>query len=173
MAVNFSQRRSAIEEDGVYIGGFDLRKAILPIRDQGGRLDTSEDRIERINAGVEQDWTPEEEAKLLRKLDLRVLFPCCVIYFLAYLDRVNLGNVKILQSGTPSSITNSTGLKGVEFNWAVSISYFSVTALLIPSTLILKKYSAKRYFPCVMVCCRSRPILLDRSMTNNKKGVLS
>ncbi|KAJ5693515.1 hypothetical protein N7455_003581 [Penicillium solitum] len=109
MAVNFSQRRSAIEEDGVYIGGFDLRKAILPIRDQGGRLDTSEDRIERINAGVEQDWTPEEEAKLLRKLDLRVLFPCCVIYFLAYLDRVNLGNVKILQSGTPSSITNSTG----------------------------------------------------------------
>lgn len=38
MAVNFSQRRSAIEEDGVYIGGFDLRKAILPIRDQGGRL---------------------------------------------------------------------------------------------------------------------------------------
>lgn len=49
-------------------------------------LDTSEDRIERINAGVEQDWTPEEEAKLLRKLDLRVLFPCCVIYFLAYVQ---------------------------------------------------------------------------------------
>lgn len=47
------------------------------------RSDTSEDRIERTNA-VEEDWTPAEEAALLRKLDLRVLLPCCVVYFVAY-----------------------------------------------------------------------------------------
>jgi hypothetical protein len=38
----------------------------------------------------------------VRKLDLRVLLPCCIIYFLAYLDRANLGIVKILQKGSAS-----------------------------------------------------------------------
>lgn len=47
-----------------------------------------------------QDWDEVEERRLVRKLDLRVLLPCCIIYFLAYLDRANLGNVKILQKGT-------------------------------------------------------------------------
>jgi MFS family permease len=34
---------------------------------------------------------------------------------------------------------------------AVSITYFSVTALLIPSCLLVKKYSAKKFFPIVMI----------------------
>lgn len=37
--------------------------------------DTSEDRIERLNT-VEPDWEAKEERALVRKLDLRVLFPC-------------------------------------------------------------------------------------------------
>lgn len=32
---------------------------------------------------VEQDWDAKEEAALVRKLDLRVLFPCCLVYFVA------------------------------------------------------------------------------------------
>jgi hypothetical protein len=38
-------------------------------------LDTSEDRIERLNT-TEPDWEAKEERALVRKLDLRVLFPC-------------------------------------------------------------------------------------------------
>ena len=44
---------------------------------------------------------------------------------------------------------------------AVSITYFMVTALLIPSNLLMKKFSGKRYFPVIMigfgtvVCCIS------------------
>ncbi len=40
-------------------------------------------KVEQVNALV--DWEPDEEARLLRKLDLRVLLPCCIVYFLAYL----------------------------------------------------------------------------------------
>ncbi|KAJ5781021.1 hypothetical protein N7457_006181 [Penicillium paradoxum] len=146
----FSERRKAIEADGVYIGGFKLRNSMIPEKKADGSYNTTEDRIEQFNA-AEQDWTPQEEAKLLRKLDLRVLLPCCIIYFVAYLDRVNLGNVKVLRSNTPDSIKSSLHLEGTQFNWAVSISYFSVTALLIPSTILFKKFSAKRYFPIIMV----------------------
>jgi hypothetical protein len=38
-------------------------------------VDTSEDRIERLNT-MEPDWEAKEERALVRKLDLRVLFPC-------------------------------------------------------------------------------------------------
>jgi hypothetical protein len=49
---------------------------------------TAQTKVEQVNALI--DWTPEEEARLVRKLDLRVLLPCCIVYFLAYLDRANM-----------------------------------------------------------------------------------
>jgi hypothetical protein len=52
-------------------------------------VDSSEDRIQRETT-AEAEWTAKEERSLVRKLDLRVLLPCCVIYFFAYVDRGNL-----------------------------------------------------------------------------------
>ncbi|KAJ5808355.1 hypothetical protein N7474_009624 [Penicillium riverlandense] len=149
MLFNFTARREAIENDGVYVGGYGIRRAFKAVK-HDGVYDTSEDRIEAMNA-VEQDWEAKEERALVRKLDFRVLLPCCLVYFMAYLDRANLGNVKVLQVGTSSSLVSALHLEGTQFNWAVSISYFAVTALLLPSTIVLKKYSAKRYFPCAMI----------------------
>jgi len=60
----------------------------------------------------------------MRKLDFRVLLPCCIVYFLAYLDRANLGNVKILQKGKPSSLEGSLGLEGNQFNWVTKPQHF-------------------------------------------------
>ena len=48
---------------------------------------TSQDQAEHVSAF--EDWDPAEERKLVRKLDLRVLLPCCITYFFAYLDRVS------------------------------------------------------------------------------------
>jgi hypothetical protein len=77
--------------------------------------DIGQHDIEHVT--VVDDWTPAEERALVRKLDLRVLFPCCIVYFLAYLDRANMGFVNILQKGTRDSFTNSLKLHGTEFNW--------------------------------------------------------
>jgi hypothetical protein len=66
---------------------------------------------------VVDDWTPAEERALVRKLDFRVLFPCCIVYFLAYLDRANMGFVNILQKGTEDDFASSLRLHGTEFNW--------------------------------------------------------
>lgn len=109
----------------------------------------SQDRAEEVNAV--KDWTDEEEKKLVRKLDLRVLFPCCILYFLAYLDRANMGYAATMQSKKPGNIREDLNLVGTEFNWAVSITYFSVTLLLLPSNLLMKKISGKNYFPMIMV----------------------
>ena len=78
--------------------------------------DTAEDRIERLTVET-SDWSAAEERRLVRKLDCRVVVPCCIMYILAYLDRSNLANVKILQNNTPDSLEESLGLKGIDFNW--------------------------------------------------------
>ncbi|KFX97544.1 hypothetical protein O988_04824 [Pseudogymnoascus sp. VKM F-3808] len=153
MMLNFRANADALERDGVYIGDWGFRNVLRPSKNKEGQYDTSEDRIERLNT-TEPDWEAKEERALVRKLDLRVLFPCVVIYVLAYLDRSNLGNVKILQKGGPDSLETSLKLANGEFNWAVSIAYFTVTAMLIPATLLLKKLSAKIFFPLCMVLCK-------------------
>jgi hypothetical protein len=66
---------------------------------------------------AEKDWSDEEERALVRKLDVRVLLPCCIIYFLAYLDRANMGFVNVLQADKPDSFEESLNLKGTDFNW--------------------------------------------------------
>lgn len=79
---------------------------------------------------MEPEWTKAEERALIRKLDFRVLFPCCVVYFLAYMDRANLGNVKILQKGLPSSLEESLGLAGNQFNWVSILGYLTSAQLI-------------------------------------------
>ena len=76
---------------------------------------SSQDRVEHVNAL--NDWDEAEERALVRKLDLRVLFPCCIVYFLAYLDRANMGFVNVMQSGSKDSFEESLHLEGIDFNW--------------------------------------------------------
>ena len=63
-------------------------------------LATDQDIVEHV--AVVKDWTPAEERALVRKLDMRVLFPCCILYFLAYLDRANNAETK---ASTPNCQT--------------------------------------------------------------------
>ncbi|PCH05669.1 Major facilitator superfamily domain, general substrate transporter [Penicillium occitanis (nom. inval.)] len=95
-----------LEREGVYLGNWSIKHVLSPMKTVGGRHDRGEDHVQNANLD-EVDWDPAEERRLVRKLDMRVLLPCCIIYFLAYLDRANLGNVKILQHGTPMSLENS------------------------------------------------------------------
>lgn len=102
---------------------------------------------------------------------MRVLLPCCITYFLAYLDRANMGFVAVLQADTPDSFEESLHLEGLDFNWAVSVTYFMVTVLLIPSNLLMKKISGKRYFPLIM--CGFGTIVCCISATQSAAGLLA
>ena len=53
------------------------------------------------------------------------------------------GFVAILQADTPDSFAESLHLEGLDFNWAVSMTYFMVTVLLISSNLVMKKMSVQ------------------------------
>ncbi|KAF2167605.1 hypothetical protein M409DRAFT_22407 [Zasmidium cellare ATCC 36951] len=134
--------RDAIEAEGVYIGGWSFKKFWTNVRQ-------SKNDVENVN--VQVDWTAKEEKALVRKLDLRVLLPTMILYYMAYLDRANVSVANVMQAGTPNWIQNELHLKGSDWNWAISITYFATTACLIPSNLAMKKFGGKIFFPAVMI----------------------
>lgn len=80
------QSSKALQQEGVYIGGWSIQHVLFP-KKSGGVHDSAEDRVQ-MNAVAEEDWTVPEERALVRKLDFRVLLPCCIVYFLAYLGKL-------------------------------------------------------------------------------------
>lgn len=165
---SFATQRALVEAEGIYVGGWSIKRAMWPKKTNGFH-DSSQDRVEHNAA--EKDWEDAEERALVRKLDFRVLLPCCIVYFLAYLDRANMGFVNVMQADTPDSFEETLDLKGTDFNWSVSITYFMVTVLLIPSNLLMKRFSGKYYFPTVMILWGA--IVMTIAAVKNYGGLLA
>jgi hypothetical protein len=86
---NFFTNRDTLQQEGVYIGGWSLKHVLTPQKGTDGKHNSVEDHI-NVSALTEIDWTEAEERALVRKLDLRVLLPASIIYFLAYLGSYHL-----------------------------------------------------------------------------------
>jgi hypothetical protein len=70
----------------------------------------------------------------MAKIDWRVL-PClCVMFVLAFLDRINIGNAAIL--GLKEDLHIQTG---TEYNTALTIFFVPYIIFEIPSNILLKK----------------------------------
>jgi MFS family permease len=82
-----------------------------------------------------------------------------------------MGYALTMQRGTEDNIDTDLNLQGTEFNWAVSITYFSVTVLLLPSNLLMKKISGKNYFPLIMIAFGT--IVCTISTCTNAAGLLT
>ncbi|KAF2769581.1 MFS general substrate transporter [Teratosphaeria nubilosa] len=63
--------------------------------------------------------TKDEEQRVIRKLDFRLLPLVFVLYSLAVLDRSNLGNAKL------AGLTESINLTGYRYNWLGTIFYIA------------------------------------------------
>ncbi|PIL23410.1 MFS general substrate transporter [Ganoderma sinense ZZ0214-1] len=64
----------------------------------------------------------EEERRLVRRLDMRLMPVLCALYLFAYLDRINLGNARL--QGLPEDVLHGDPT-GVLFDWVNSAFYFS------------------------------------------------
>ncbi|KAL1638426.1 hypothetical protein SLS56_000235 [Neofusicoccum ribis] len=103
--------------------------------------------IKPVNALSKDDeiaqLTPGEylvaEKRLVRKIDLRIM-PCLfLVIVLNYLDRNALANARV------QGIEESLGLKGSQFNTAISVLFAGYLALQIPSNLILTRVRPSLY----------------------------
>jgi MFS transporter, ACS family, tartrate transporter len=85
-----------------------------------------------------------DDAKLFRKLRLRVM-PILVLCFVAgYVDRANLGFAAIAMNA-------KYGFSASVYGWAAGIFFLGYTLVEIPSNLILSKVRARRWIARIMI----------------------
>ncbi|KAF7714573.1 Uncharacterized protein PECH_008360 [Penicillium ucsense] len=86
-----------------------------------------------------------DEAAVLRKMDLRLIPMLSILYLLAFLDRGNIGNAKV------EGLLEDLHMTGSQFNWTLTVFFFTYCAFELPSNLMLKKLRPSRWLPLIMV----------------------
>ncbi|KAL8277541.1 hypothetical protein RQP46_010096 [Phenoliferia psychrophenolica] len=78
-------------------------------------------------------FTPEEEAKLYRKIDLRIMPILSLLYLLSFMDRGNVGNARL------NGLEADLNMTGSNYNIALSAYFISYCLCEVPANLMLKK----------------------------------
>ncbi|PVH81135.1 MFS general substrate transporter [Cadophora sp. DSE1049] len=113
---------------------------------------------------VDEVWLGREKS-LVRKLDMTLMPTIWVLYLFNYLDRNNIAQAKL------NDFEGDLGLKGNEFNIAVSILNVGYVLMQVPSNMILTRVRPSLYMPfwvCVWSC-----ISAATAGTHNFKGLVA
>ncbi|KAH6657242.1 major facilitator superfamily domain-containing protein [Truncatella angustata] len=120
-------------------------------QEQVRRPSSRNDEIGRIDAMAQapgvtrQSFAHLDEKKILRKMDLRLIPMLALLYLLSFLDRGNIGNAKI------EGLQEDLGMTADQYNWCLTVFFFSYAFFEVPSNLLLKKLRPSRWLPLIMV----------------------
>jgi sugar phosphate permease len=123
----------------------------IPIqhRDTTKASEEEEEKITHISALSPNTTLPSfshlSEAKILRKMDLRLIPTLALLYLLSFLDRGNIGNAKI------EGLVDDLHMTGAQYNWCLTVFFFTYAAFEVPSNLLLKKLRPSIWLPTIMV----------------------
>lgn len=78
------------------------------------------------------EYDEAEAARVLRKVDVRLVPMLALLYLVAFIDRSNIGNAKI------AGMTDDLKMNGQQYNTAVTLFFVPYTLLEVPSNIILK-----------------------------------
>ncbi|KAJ6471432.1 MFS transporter [Mycena sanguinolenta] len=109
-------------------------------------------------AESQTDSYPSDEAAekaLLRKQDLRIIPLSAGIFLLAYLDRSNIGNAKILNVETHNDLLSETHMTAYQYTIALMMFLVAYTLFEVPSNYLLKRLSPSRWIAFLMLVCGS------------------
>ncbi|KIK70277.1 hypothetical protein GYMLUDRAFT_213497 [Collybiopsis luxurians FD-317 M1] len=90
----------------------------------------------------------DDEKRLIRKLDRRILPITCLLYLFAYLDRSNLGNARFLLLCPLALHGDPTGQL---FDWVNSAFYFSYIVCPVPVTIASKLVRPRIWLACAAI----------------------
>ncbi|KAL2858550.1 MFS general substrate transporter [Aspergillus pseudoustus] len=92
-----------------------------------------------------QPAATKAERWLIVKLDIFILSFCCLMYWVNYLDRMNLNNAYV------SGMEQDLGFRGNQLNVINTIFYGGYVLGQIPNNLALQKLRPRIYFPACMI----------------------
>ncbi|KAH7002144.1 major facilitator superfamily domain-containing protein [Ilyonectria destructans] len=100
-------------------------------------------------AAIVAAWSPEEriarEKKFLRKIDFRLLPILIVMYIMNYIDRNAVPHARV------QGLEEDLGLKGVQYNIVLSVTFIGYILMQVPSNMILSMVRPSWYLALCMV----------------------
>lgn len=88
---------------------------------------------------------------LLRKQDFRLVPLCAMMYLLAYLDRTNIGNAKVMNSETKQDLLSQTKTSDYQYAIALMVFLIAYTIFEVPANYFLKIMGPSKWFCLIMV----------------------
>ena len=104
--------------------------------------------LEQMRADRDREFAgfdAAREARLLRKMDIRLIPVLALLYLMSFLDRGNIGNARL------AGLEKDLGLVGNQYAWTLTIFFFSYAAFEVPSNLMLKRLRPSVWLPLIMV----------------------
>jgi hypothetical protein len=95
---------------------------------------------ERLNA-----FTPEEQKKIIRKVDFRLIPTLGFMYCVSLMDRTNLGVAMVAGMGADLKLTSQ------RYSLIVLLFFITYVALQPPATVILRKVGPRLFLPLIVV----------------------
>jgi len=103
---------------------------------------SASDEIEAQDVELQE----REAARVLRKVDMRLVPLLSLLYLVAFIDRSNIGNAKI------AGMTDELKMSGMQYNTAVTLFFVPYTLLEVPSNIILKMMRPSHWIAILMFC---------------------
>ncbi|ORY78912.1 putative pantothenate transporter [Leucosporidium creatinivorum] len=88
---------------------------------------------------------PKAEARLTRKIDFHIVPVVALLYLFCFIDRANIGNARL------AGLERDLGMKGYDYNVALSCFYVSYIVFEIPSNIAAKIIGPGRWLPLLTV----------------------
>ncbi|RMY09147.1 hypothetical protein D0868_04401 [Hortaea werneckii] len=104
-----------------------------------------------------QSFPPEHKKKLLWKMDWRLVPLLLFLYLITYIDKVNIGNAKIMgilpvqwtsdaDAQDQEGLLPSLGMDGTDYNVAVSVFFIPYILAEVPSNMILQHFKRPSHY---------------------------
>lgn len=86
----------------------------IDVSAEKGEIASHQEKVDKL---FEEPIDPVAEKKLLWKIDKHVVPPLLILFLMAFLDRVNIGNARI------QGMTTELGMVGSDYNIALFIFF--------------------------------------------------
>ncbi|KAF8315935.1 MFS general substrate transporter [Clavulina sp. PMI_390] len=116
-------------------------------------------------ASILAKFSPEDERKLLWKIDLTLVPWLSLLFLLSFLDRSSIGNASLYGMRKDLHLTDQ------KYLWALSVFFFSYAAFEIPSNLVVRRLKPYVWFSFIMVVWGT--VMVAQGLVHNSSGLLA
>ncbi|KAF7324581.1 Pantothenate transporter liz1 [Mycena kentingensis (nom. inval.)] len=108
-----------------------------------GSLDLVEDSTRHSASLTESDFTPQEQAKIVRRIDWRLVSLVGIMYCASLMDRTNLSVANIAGMSVELKLT------GNKYNIISLVFFPTYTIFQPPSTVLVRKFGPRRHLAAI------------------------